>query len=224
MPKIRLSLVVLASVLAGTSLSSASTALAGAPSGSARPGCAIVTDRSGDTAVDVGAGGPATVPQTDQGLDITGLDIASNANWIGVRLHVTHLDAVPAQTGGELYQVGMDISGGKLLFGVGRYSDTAGVTGTQGFGYAGFQQGTLAPRDISAHDVQLKIDPAHSALTVMASRAALRAIGADTTGYALNITVDSGRQYANELTVSYDNAAGSKPFKLGSRSCLGLPA
>ena len=217
----RLVVLVAAGVAATTALTTASSASAGM---TYRSGCAIVTDTTGDTAADVGAGAPATVPQSDQGLDITSVDVAANAHWVGTRVHVQHLDGMAPDTGGELFSVTMSIPGGSLVFGVGRYGNVGGVTGSEPYGWAGVQQGTLAPHDISAHDVQVKLDTFASTVTVVANRQALEKYGANLSGYALNVMADSGRQYANEFTVNYDNASGSKPYKLGARSCLGLPA
>lgn len=183
-----------------------------------RSGCAIVTDAVGDTAANVGA--PAGVPRTDEGVDITAVDVASTAKWIGARVRVARLDATTMATGGESFEVTMNVGGGTLVMGAGRYANATGISGDDKYAYAGFQRGALAPRDVPARAVQIVVDPAVHAIAVFVDRAALRDIGADTYGYLSGITATSGRQYADTATVGYDDAAGPQAYKLGAPSCL----
>ena len=200
---------------------SAGAAVAAHAAPAPRTGCTVVTDAIGDTAADVGA--PATVPQADNALDITAVDLASNDKWIGARVRLAKLDAVPPASGGDSYTLSLDVAGGKLILGVGRYADPTGITGDGKFAYAGFQRGTLAPRDVPERAVQLAIDPVTRSASVFVDRAALAAIGANITGSVTGVTATSGRQYGNELTVDYDSATASPFYKLGTASCLKLP-
>lgn len=216
----RLTVAVVAALTTATAIA-ASSAHAAVP---IRSGCGLVTDPTGDTAADpAGTGAPGTVPQMDAGLDISAIDVASDANWIGARVHVKQLPLQAATTGGEAFEVEMTVGGGTLILGVGRYGNMAGLTGDQKFAYAGFQKGTVGARDISAYDVRMSVDAATSTMTVLASRQALKEIGADISGYALNVNGFSGRDYGNMYTVGYDTASGSKPYKIGAPSCVALP-
>jgi hypothetical protein len=210
------------SLIAAVALTVTGVGVATAGSLPTRSGCAIVTDRSGDTAADVGA--PATVPQSDGALDISAVDLASNAKWIGARVRLADFDAKPPATGGESFEVSARVGGGTLVLGVGRYANPTGIVGNDLFGYAGFQRGTIAPRDVPARAVQLSVDPASRAVSVFVDRAALREIGANLSGYASGITAFSGRQYGDEFTVGYDNATGTHGYLLGAASCLRLPS
>lgn len=207
---------------ASIALSALASFSAQAASPTSRSGCAIVRDATGDTAADVGA--PATLPQGDDALDLTAVDLAANDKWIGARVRLAKLDSAPPASGGESFSVSLQVSGGTLILGVGRYADPTGITGDDTYGYAGFQRGTLAPRDVPARAVQLSVDPLQRTASVFVDRAALLAIGANVAGSVTSLTASSGRQYGNELTVDYDSAAGSAFYRLGAPSCLKLPS
>lgn len=219
MSTVRLALTAAVLMTAGATAASAAERATVSP---ARSGCSIVTDPSGDTAADVGA--PATLPQSDAGLDLSGVDVASSARWIGARVRLVQLDRTPPASGGESFTVSMSVSGGTLTLGVGRYADATGSTGAGEFGYAGFQRGTLGPRNVPARAVQLLIDPYSHTASVFVARAALSDIGAALSGSVSNVTATSGRQYGNAYTVDYDNAAGPASYRLGAPSCLRLPS
>lgn len=189
---------------------------------SARPGCSVVTDAGGDTAADIGA--PATLPQADEGLDLTAVDLASNTRWIGARVRLFQLDATAPKTGGESFEVSFDVSGGTLVMGVGRYANATGISGDDKYAYAGFRRGTVAPRDVPARAVQLAFDPVSRGVSVFVERKALSDIGAVLSGSVSNISATSGRQYGDEATVGYDQASGPGRYRLGSASCLALPS